>query len=99
MTKLRITSDDKKDFKKTINGQKKVIWMAVGMLIDFLATLSISLLNIFANKLPNSLYYYIILFILLVIVVFGGEMIGVYYGALEEYVYNKKHKKILDINE
>ena len=35
----------------------------------------------------------------MVIVVLGGEMIGVYYGALEQYVYNKNNKKVLDINE
>ena len=39
MAKMHITNEDKKEFKNTINGQKKVIWMIVGMLIDFLATL------------------------------------------------------------
>ncbi len=98
MTKLRITNEDKKEFKSTINGQKKVIWMIVGMLIDFLATLGISLLHIFADKLPSVIYFYVILFVLLVIVVLGGEMIGVYYGALEQYIYNKRNKKILDVD-
>lgn len=95
MAKMRITNEDKKEFKNTINGQKKAIWMVVGMLIDFLATLGISLINIFANKLPNDMYFYGILFVLLVVVVLGGEMIGVYYGALEQYVYNKTNKKEL----
>lgn len=99
MAKLIITNEDKKEFKNTVNGQKKVIWMVVGMLIDFLATLGISLLHIFSNKLPSSIYFYVILFVLLVIVVLGGEMIGVYYGALEQYVYNKNNKKTIDIGE
>ena len=99
MPSVKITNEDKKEFKNTINGQKKAIWMVIGMLIDFLATLGISFLNIFSSNLPSSLYYYIILFVLLVIVVLGGEMIGVYYGALEEYVFNKHSKKTLDITE
>ncbi len=99
MAKIVITNEDKKEFKSTINGQKKVIWMIVGMLIDFLATLGVCLLHIFSSKLPNSIYFYVILFVLLVIVVLGGEMIGVYYGALEQHVYNKLNKKTLDIEE
>ena len=97
--KMRISKEDKEEFKSTVNGAKKAVWMLVGMLIDFLATLGISFLNIFSYKLPNIIYYYAILFVLLVIVVLGGEMIGVYYGALEQYVYNKNNKKTIDIEE
>ena len=99
MSKMRITNEDKNEFKSTINGQKKVIWMIVGMIIDFLATLGISLLHIFADKIPNTMIFLVILFVLLVIVVLGGEMIGVYYGALEQYVYDKNNKKVLVIDE
>ena len=108
MAKLIITKEDKEEFKKTTNGAKKALWMIAGMIIDFLATLGISFLNIFANKLPSMLFFYVGLFILLVIVVLGGELIGVYYGALEQYVFHKSEnkvpevsveKKVLDINE
>ena len=99
MAKLHITKEDKKEFKSTKNGQNKVIWMIVGMVIDFLGTLGISLLNIFSDKLTNSMYYYIILFVILVVIVLGGEMIGVYFGALEQYVFNKQNKKELHIDE
>lgn len=99
MAKLVITKEDKEEFKKTVNGAKKAIWMIVGMIIDFLGTLGISLLNIFSSKLPNMVIYYIILFVLLVIVVLGGELIGIYYGALEQYVFHKNNKKVLDSNE
>lgn len=99
MAKLKITREDKIEFKNTINGKKKAIWLLVGMLIDFLATLGISLLHIFSNKIPNEMIFLVILFVLLVIVVLGGEMIGVYYGALEQFVYEKSNKKVLDMNE
>lgn len=99
MGKIRITNEDKKEFKSTINGQKKVMWMVVGMLIDFLATLGISLLHIFSDKLPNNMVFLAILFVLLVVVVLGGEMIGVYYGALEQYVYDKTNKKVLNSHD
>lgn len=103
MSKLGITKEDKEEFKKTPNGAKKAIWMIIGMVIDFVATLGISLLNIFSSKVSNT-YYYISLFVLLVIVVLGGELIGVYYGTLEQYVFHKyddrhKDKKVLDTNE
>ena len=101
MTKLSISKEDKEEFKKTPNGEKKAIWMIIGMIIDFFATLGISILNMFSSNLPNSIYYYIILYVLLVIVVLGGELIGVYYGALEQYVFNKynKNQKEIDVNE
>ena len=99
MAKLNITNEDRDEFKSTENGMKKAIWMKVGMLIDFFATLGLCLLNLFSDKLPSSIFYYVILFVLLVIVVLGGEMIGVYYGALEQYVFNKRNKKTLDIDE
>ena len=96
---MRITKEDKKEFKDTSNGQKKVIWMIVGMLIDFLATLGISLLHIFSDKLPSTIWFYGILFVLLVVVVLGGEMIGVYYGALEQFIFEKNSKKKIEIDE
>ena len=99
MAKLVITKEDKEEFKRTTNGAKKAIWMIVGMIIDFTATLGISFLNIYASKLPDKMYFYIILFVLLVIVVLGGELIGVYYGALEQYVFHKNEKKVLGPDE
>lgn len=99
MAKIHITNEDKKEFKDTINGQKKTIWMIVGMLIDFLATLGISFLHIFSDKIENQVCFLGILFVLLVIVVLGGEMIGVYYGALEQFVYEKNNKKTLKVDE
>ncbi len=89
MAKLKITRDVKEEFKTTPNGAKKAIWMLLGMVIDFLATLGISFLIMFSDKLPSTLYFYIILFALLVVIVLGGELIGVYYGALEQYVFHK----------
>jgi len=102
MAKLYIKREDKEEFKNTKNGAKKALWMIVGMIIDFLATLGISFLIIYSDKLPSQLYFYIILYVLLVIVVLGGEMIGVYFGAQEQYVYNKYYnqetgvKKVLE---
>ena len=63
MAKLVITKEDKEEFKRTTNGAKKAIWMIVGMIIDFTATLGISFLNIFSDKLPSMLYYYVGLFL------------------------------------
>ncbi len=97
MGKIVITKEDKKEFRNTPNGMRKLLWQRLGMIIDIISTLSISLLNIFANYLPNAIYYYIILYILLVFVVIGGEFIGTYFGALEQYVLDKHSKK--EIND
>ena len=99
MEKVHITREDKKEFKETTYGQKKIIWLVVGIIIDFLATLGISLLHIFEDKIPNQMLFLGVLFVLLVIVVLGGELIGVYYGALEQYVYDRNNailKKYID---
>lgn len=99
MSKIVITDQDKKEFNNTEHGKRKALWMIIGMIIDFFSTLGVCLLHIFAYKLPKPIYFYGLLFILLVIVVLGGEMIGVYYGSLEQYVYNKKFKKRLLIED
>ena len=95
MGKVRITRDDKIEFRKTDNGAQKYRWLKLGIVIDFLFTLSVSLLNIYSKYL-SAFEYYVILYILLVLVVIGAELIGTYFGALEEYVINKKRKKIID---
>ncbi len=96
MSKIQITRDDIKEFRNSDNGKIKILWMRIGVIIDLLATLVISLLNIYANYLKSPWYYYLILYLLLVIVVVGGEFIGTYFGALEQYVICKYTKKKID---
>ncbi len=99
MEKIVITKEDKKEFRESRNGMKKLVWQKIGMLIDIIATLGISFLIMYADKLPNSIYFYVILYLLLVVVVVGGEFIGTYFGALEQYVIDKQEKKIISSNE
>ena len=93
MKKIEITEEDKEEFRKTINGQKKLLWLKIGVLIDILSTLAVCLINIFSYYLSNQIVYYILLYVFLVIVVIGGEFIGTYFGALEQYVIDKNMKK------
>lgn len=93
MSKILITKEDKESFNKTKNGQAKYRWLFVGAFIDLVATLGISLLILFSKRIPNIFIFYGILYILLVIIVVSSESIGVYYGALEQYVLHKKEKK------
>lgn len=99
MNKINITNEDKNEFKNTQNGMRKRLWMRIGMLIDFLATIAISLIIINSKEIDNSLIFYLTLYVCLVIVVVGGEFIGTYYGALEQYVHDKKSKKEINIEE
>ena len=92
MAKVIITDEDRNEFKKTANGIKKTLWMYLGMIVDFIATLSVCLLNIYADKLPSQMWFYIVLYVLLVIVVVGGEFIGTYFGALEQFALDRKQK-------
>ena len=98
MAKVYITKEDREEVKKTRNGAIKKIWCFAGGLICFVATILISLLIIYSSHLTR-LSFYLILYALLVIVVLGGEMIGTYYGALEQYMINKKEKKQIDFKE
>ena len=96
MDKYVITKEDKEEFKKSNAGMTKYLWLRIGVVIDLLATLSVCLLYIYSYKFNNSLLLYILLYALLVIVVVGGELIGMYFGALDEYVMNKNRKKKID---
>ena len=96
MGKIIITKEDKKEFKESKNGMKKLVWQKIGMIIDVLATLAISFLIMYSDRLPKAIYFYIILYVLLVIVVVGGEFIGTYFGALEQYAIDKHTKKTID---
>ncbi len=95
MKKIYITNEDKKEFRDTPNGRMKVLWMRLGIMIDFLSTLGISLLLIYSSYFYLWTFY-LLLYLLLVIVVLGGEFIGTYYGALEQYVIDKNNKKELN---
>ena len=99
MGKVNVTKDELKSFHKTANGRSKYIWMLVGIVLDIVSSIGISLLIINANKLPSNLHFYCGLFFLLIIVVLGGELIGVYFGAVERYFYDKSQKKVLRIHE
>lgn len=87
------------EFRKTPNGAKKYFQLLMGMVIDVLGTLGISFLIAYSSRIHSFLLFYLLLFLLLVAIVLGGEFIGIYYGALEQYIYDKNHKKVLDINE
>ena len=98
MAKIKITKEDKKEFNETQNGIMKRIWYRIGVIIDLLSTLSISFLIIYSGYF-YILYFYLLLYLLLVFVVIGGEFIGTYYGALEQYVIAKKNKKEIDYRD
>lgn len=99
MGRRSVTKEELREFHQTPNGRSKYIWMYAGMLISFMSSLGVSILIINANRLPSPLYFYCALFVLLVLVVLGGELIGVYFGALEQFIYNKRQKKVLKIDE
>ena len=92
MQNLRITKEDRESFKNTRNGAVKYLWCFIGAIIDIISTICISLLIIYSSNF-TALAFYLILYGLLVIVVLGGEFIGTYYGALEQYMLNKREKK------
>ncbi len=99
MKKIVITEEDKKLFNDSIEGAQKLLWKKIGCLIDVIATLCISLLLIFSKYIFNVAVFYLLLYIFLIAVVLGAEFIGTYYGALEQYVLNKKKKKELVYEE
>ena len=95
MKKIVITKEDTEKFNDTTNGANKLLWSKVGGLIIVVACICISLLIIFSGYLANMVVFYLLLYAFLVIIVIGAEFIGTYFGALEQYVLDKKEKKEL----
>ena len=95
---MEITREDVKEFRNTINGKRKYLWLKIGVIIDLVFTLSVCLLEIFSDIFSSSLLYYLVLYVLLIIVVVGAEFIGTYFGALEQYVISKKMKERKEID-
>ena len=93
MKKIVITKEDMQNFDASTNGADKKKWKRIGIVIDFIGALGISLLIIFSDYIANAIIFYLLLYALLVIIVLGAEFIGTYYGALEQYIINKKEKK------
>ena len=93
MKKISISKQDREQFNKSVNGNSKYFWMKMGMAIDVLGTVGISVLIIYSNYLRTPIVFYVLLYALLVFIVLGAELIGTYYGSLEQYVLNKKEKK------
>lgn len=96
MAKVIITKDDKRNFNSTKNGAKKYLWMHIGMIVDFLASVGICFLSIFSYRIRPQWMFFTLLYIFVIIIVLGGEFIGTYHGALEQYVLHKKEKKELE---
>ena len=88
-----MNKSDENEFKETQNGMRKYLWLKIGIIIDLIFTLSVCILQIYSYIFNNSLIYYLILYILLVVVVVGGELIGTYFGALEQFTISKKMNK------
>ena len=99
MGKIRITKEEMLAYRKTPNGRRKYMWMYAGVLIDLMSTLGVSIIIINSGKFTKPVYFYACLYILLVLVVLGGELIGVYFGAREQYFYDQQQKKVLKYDE
>ena len=99
VAKVVITKEDRDNFKATINGRRKYCWLVVGWIVDFISSILVCLLIAFSGKIYDPMVFYFLLYLLLIVMVIGGESIGVYYGALEQYVLNKKEKKAISYME
>ena len=99
MGKVKVTREEKKLYRQTPNGRRKYMWMYAGVIIDLMSTLGVSILIMNSSRFTKPLYFYICLYILLVIVVLGGELIGVYFGAMEQYFYDQHQKKVLKTDD
>lgn len=99
MGKIKVTKEEKRLYRQTPNGKRKYLWMLAGVIIDLMSTFGISILIMNSGRFTKPIYFYICLYILLVIVVLGGELIGVYFGAMEQYFYDQHQKKVLELDE
>lgn len=99
MEKRKITKEEIKAYRKTPSGRSRYLLMHIGIVISVSATLGITVLIINANRIFNPIYFYICLYLLIIIAVLGGELVGVYYGAIEQSFSEEHKKKVLNIDE
>lgn len=89
LIKASFSKKDIEEFKKTPIGIRKYMWMLGGISIDVIAMVGVFILIKRAYHGANSFYFYTILFLLLVSVIIGGELVGMYFGSLEQYARDK----------
>ena len=99
MGSRKYNQEDVIEFRNTPIGSNNYFWMILGIVIGILSTLAICFLLAFSYLIFNYIVFYFLLFILLILIVVGGGLIGIYYGSLEQYIHDKKQKKVLEIDE
>ena len=53
---MRIRKEDINEFRLTENGKRKYRWFKIGIILDILSTLSVSLLYIFVKYLSSIIF-------------------------------------------
>ena len=99
MGRRKYNKEDVIKFRNTSVGSNNYFWMILGITVIIVGTLGIWFLMAFSYIVFNYVIFYLLLFILLVLIVIGGGLIGIYYGSLQQYIYAKEHKRILEIDE
>ena len=93
MKKIKITREEKLKFKKTENGKKKFKLMILGFAFTIIGSTLIGFLVGYCLGIDSFINYFEELVLLgLFVAILGSEFIGMYLGALEQFVIDIRKK-------
>lgn len=97
MKGIKKEGKDFKLFNKTSSGASKLSLFIMGIILGISSSALFGYMCGNFNATGDYKYYDWLLFVAIFLLIFTGELIGIYFGAYEEYVLNKKNNK--DIKE
>lgn len=82
-------------FNKTASGASKFALFIMGIILGLTSSTLFGYMCGSYNATGNYRYYDWLLFVAIFLLILTGELIGIYFGAYEEYVLNKKDNEKL----
>ena len=93
MNRIKKEGKDFKLFNKTESGASKFALFIMGIILGIVSSTLFGYMCGNFNATGNYRYYDWLLFVAIFLLIFTGELIGIYFGAYEEYHLMKKKNK------
>ena len=90
MKNLKNEKNDLRMFNKTSSGASKFALFIMGIILGLVSSTLFGYMCGSFNATGNYQYYDWLLFVAIFLLIFTGELIGIYFGAYEEYHLMKK---------
>ena len=94
MKEIKKEGKNFKIFNKTESGASKFALFIMGIILGITSSALFGYMCGNYNATGNYKYYDWLLFVAIFLLIFTGELMGIYFGAYEEYVFHNKKEKI-----